>query len=518
MLAGESTLTAEAALGAYTDAGAPPATIADFLADYSKALKQHAYVESRIWRPFVERGLSYVREDRGRPWAKLMLLSDPVTPISREVIRAGRWIGFDAEAVEVARKTGDEEDFARSFESFDPRTRAETDALVDRARTWIRPTAIMYGLTVAANDYHYRHGEFRDAAALWEELNVLGERFGAINWQAQATNQLTWLHIAAGRFDQARFTEARANALLNRLGPGRRSNVLAMEMATSFALFLGGDWRAIGDFWANFVDDPSLGPSDIATLSGSFFGALAAYAYAEAGDVDCAQRLLAPLVATLKQMSPTDTNQNGAVAWAAAATWRLGQHEYAAVLYRCAVDLIDAGIGDYPQTSNQLTLARMSALLGQRDAALVAFERTRETLEQSGQRPLLGIAMLDHATILSRGGPANYRQVMEHLELASAIFEDLGMSPWTARAESLRVDAETRLGGRTQLPAGLTEREADVLKLVARGFSDRQISDDLFISPRTVNAHLRNMLNKTSVTNRTELSIWAFEHGLVTRE
>jgi DNA-binding NarL/FixJ family response regulator len=92
------------------------------------------------------------------------------------------------------------------------------------------------------------------------------------------------------------------------------------------------------------------------------------------------------------------------------------------------------------------------------------------------------------------------------------------MQGWADRAQAARLDAETRLGGRTVLPAGLTEREADVLRLVARGYSDRQISDDLFISPRTVNAHLRNMLNKTSVANRTELSIWAFEHGLVSRE
>ena len=40
----------------------------------------------------------------------------------------------------------------------------------------------------------------------------------------------------------------------------------------------------------------------------------------------------------------------------------------------------------------------------------------------------------------------------------------------------------------------------------------------MFISPRTVNAHVRNILAKTRLKNRTELSIWAVEHGLVVHD
>jgi DNA-binding CsgD family transcriptional regulator len=91
------------------------------------------------------------------------------------------------------------------------------------------------------------------------------------------------------------------------------------------------------------------------------------------------------------------------------------------------------------------------------------------------------------------------------------------MTPWLERAQATRSEADAR-AGRVPLPGGLTEREVDVLRLVVRGQSDREISDALFISPRTVNAHMRNMLNKTGSSNRTELSIWAFEHGLVSRD
>ncbi len=65
--------------------------------------------------------------------------------------------------------------------------------------------------------------------------------------------------------------------------------------------------------------------------------------------------------------------------------------------------------------------------------------------------------------------------------------------------------------------AGLTSREVEVVQLVARGFSDRQIGEDLFVSPWTVHAHPRNILTKSECVNRTELSVRAHEHGLAGR-
>jgi DNA-binding NarL/FixJ family response regulator len=48
-----------------------------------------------------------------------------------------------------------------------------------------------------------------------------------------------------------------------------------------------------------------------------------------------------------------------------------------------------------------------------------------------------------------------------------------------------------------------------VLHLIARGLPDRQIADELFISERTVHAHVRNMLQKTDCDNRIQLANWA---------
>lgn len=510
--------TAEA-LATLDEAGSEPERVADVLVTVARALKQRAYADTRVWRPLVERGLALTGDRHDRTWARLRFLIDPVEPISRETIRAGRWLGYDPEAVAIARATGDEDDYARSFESWDPRTRAETDELVARARGWERPSAIMYALTVAANDYQYRHGAFRDAAALWQELSDLGERTGAIWWQQQAISQITGLHLAFGRFDDARAADARAAELGARLGPGLTHDLYTTMLEADIALYLGGDWPKIADSLTRAADDPALGPHDTATLAGAFLGAVAAYAQAEAGKPDQARRLLDALTAIAEQMDPrtASQNDNGTVAYAAGAVWRLRATEYAAAYRRLALALPAAGIGDDPLGSTELSVARMAALLGNAGEATDYFARARQSLDASDRRPLRAIVDLDEADFLLGTGPAHLPRVAELLDTATVAFGALGMTPWLARAEAARAEADA-LAGRAPLPGGLTEREVDVLRLVARGHSDRDISEALFISPRTVNAHMRNMLNKTGAANRTELSVWAFEHGLVTRE
>ncbi|CAI9409042.1 response regulator [Nocardioides sp. T2.26MG-1] len=60
----------------------------------------------------------------------------------------------------------------------------------------------------------------------------------------------------------------------------------------------------------------------------------------------------------------------------------------------------------------------------------------------------------------------------------------------------------------------LTERETEVLKMVAKGLSYRQIADRLVVSHRTVQNHVQNTLRKLQMHNRVELTRYAIEHGL----
>ncbi len=68
---------------------------------------------------------------------------------------------------------------------------------------------------------------------------------------------------------------------------------------------------------------------------------------------------------------------------------------------------------------------------------------------------------------------------------------------------------------RAPLPNGLTEREVDVLRLVAEGLSNREIGERLFISANTSANHVRSILIKTAAPNRTKAAVFATEHGLL---
>jgi DNA-binding NarL/FixJ family response regulator len=69
----------------------------------------------------------------------------------------------------------------------------------------------------------------------------------------------------------------------------------------------------------------------------------------------------------------------------------------------------------------------------------------------------------------------------------------------------------------SQLIADLTERELDVLKLIANGLSNTQIAAKLVISENTVKGHVSNILSKLHLVDRTQVAVYAWQKGIVDR-
>jgi DNA-binding NarL/FixJ family response regulator len=63
--------------------------------------------------------------------------------------------------------------------------------------------------------------------------------------------------------------------------------------------------------------------------------------------------------------------------------------------------------------------------------------------------------------------------------------------------------------------AGLTNREVDVLCLVARGLSNKEIATRLVVTPKTVGNHIEHIYTKIDVTNRAGAALFAMRHGLL---
>jgi DNA-binding CsgD family transcriptional regulator len=100
----------------------------------------------------------------------------------------------------------------------------------------------------------------------------------------------------------------------------------------------------------------------------------------------------------------------------------------------------------------------------------------------------------------------------EHLRAALALFEDLGATSRAERAAGeLRASGETARRRDVSTATALTPQERQVAALVRQGMSNRDVAARLFLSPRTVDFHLRGCFAKLGITSRVELAAVALD-------
>jgi DNA-binding CsgD family transcriptional regulator len=93
-----------------------------------------------------------------------------------------------------------------------------------------------------------------------------------------------------------------------------------------------------------------------------------------------------------------------------------------------------------------------------------------------------------------------------HLRTALEMFRTMGAAPWAERAEAeLRATGETARKRDVSAVEQLTPQELQIAGLVAGGLTNKEIAAQLFLSPRTVDYHLRKVFTKLGIASRSEL-------------
>jgi DNA-binding CsgD family transcriptional regulator len=97
-------------------------------------------------------------------------------------------------------------------------------------------------------------------------------------------------------------------------------------------------------------------------------------------------------------------------------------------------------------------------------------------------------------------------EAREHLRAAFTTFEQLGAAPWAERARTeLRVSGETARQRDPSTLDQLTPQELQIVRFVGQGATNREVAAQLFLSPRTVDYHLRQIFTKLGISSRAEL-------------
>ena len=151
----------------------------------------------------------------------------------------------------------------------------------------------------------------------------------------------------------------------------------------------------------------------------------------------------------------------------------------------------------------------------------------RERLDGSGYpRGLSGAAISRPARILGAADayqamrePRPYRPARSADDAAAELRADVKAGLFEAdAAEAVLGAAGHRVMRRREGPSGLTAREVEVLRLLARGLSNKEIAQRLVISPKTVGSHVEHIYAKIDASTRAAAGLFAMQHGLLPEE
>ena len=149
--------------------------------------------------------------------------------------------------------------------------------------------------------------------------------------------------------------------------------------------------------------------------------------------------------------------------------------------------------------------------------AQACLNRAEEMARREDLLPELALTQVAQAQLaLAQGGRGSMPRARSLFEQALALFQEVGLhgQVLAVQAQLEQLPERSSPRGARSLPAGLSSREVEVLRLVVQGKSNRQIAEELVLSEKTVINHLTSIFNKTVTDNRAAATAFAIRHGL----
>jgi DNA-binding CsgD family transcriptional regulator len=160
-------------------------------------------------------------------------------------------------------------------------------------------------------------------------------------------------------------------------------------------------------------------------------------------------------------------------------------------------------------------LGQLAAALGRRTDAVTHFEAAIAACKRMGTRPWLAHSQHAYAAMLAARGTREDRQ--RAIDLAVAARDtalEIGLTALRGRIDSLLAGLGAPRAAAGSAGDRLTRREREVAGLVAAGMSNRQIAEQLFVSERTAETHVQNILTKLGFSSRSQVAAWAVRVGI----
>ena len=161
-------------------------------------------------------------------------------------------------------------------------------------------------------------------------------------------------------------------------------------------------------------------------------------------------------------------------------------------------------------------LGLLSQTMGNQEQAIEHFEDAMAFCRKAGYRPELAWSCCDYADALrERLGPEGRTRAIALLDESLGIATALGMRPLMERVIERQERVHSQRETAPAYPGGLTQREAEVLRLIAAGKTNLEIAEELIIAEGTARRHVANIYEKIGVANRVEAASYAARLSLI---